>query len=308
MSFTVEPLSPELTFGKTIRGLTSRHIVDELVREELRSYWVQDGVVVFRDGEINPTFQLELSRIFGPLEQHPVKEIQVDGNPDLIVLYSDPKNASIVEIEGEVGGGFLPWHCDLVYNDRINHGGILRAIKPTSHGGVTGFIDRIDAYQRLSDELKARIEGLHVVYRIGPFDEMDYLSRSPVRVVSQPAWLARTLERRDVDFPPVAHPLVFVQPETGRKSLNYSPYFSKYIEELGPEDGHALIQALSDHMNASPAYHHSWTTGEMILWDNWRMLHSVTPVPLDEERIMQRTTIRGDYGLGRKLKIREAAE
>src|SRR5262249_3842777 len=157
--FTVEPLSPGLTFGKTVCGLTSEHIRDEAVRDELRGLWVRDGLVVFRDGEINERFQLELSRIFGPLEQHPVKDIQVDGNPDLIILYSDPRNASIVEIGGEVGGGFIPWHCDLVYNDRINHGGILRAIRPTSRGGVTGFIDRIDAYRRLPDDLKERIEG-----------------------------------------------------------------------------------------------------------------------------------------------------
>ena len=37
----------------------------------------------------------------------------------------------------------------------------------------------------------------------------------------------------------------------------------------------------------------------MVLWDNWRMLHSVSPAPASEERVMQRTTIKGDYGLGR---------
>jgi taurine dioxygenase len=46
----------------------------------------------------------------------------------------------------------------------------------------------------------------------------------------------------------------------------------------------------------------------MILWDNWWMLHSVTLTPLDEERIMQRTTIKGDYGFGRKLPLPVAAE
>jgi hypothetical protein len=31
------------------------------------------------------------------------------------------------------------------------------------------------------------------------------------------------------------------------------------------------------------------------------MLHSVTLAPVDETRVMQRTTIAGDYALGRKL-------
>ncbi|RYD95576.1 MAG: TauD/TfdA family dioxygenase, partial [Sphingomonadales bacterium] len=42
MTFAVEPLSPELSFGKTIRGLTSAHIRNEAVRRQLRDYWVRD--------------------------------------------------------------------------------------------------------------------------------------------------------------------------------------------------------------------------------------------------------------------------
>ena len=37
----------------------------------------------------------------------------------------------------------------------------------------------------------------------------------------------------------------------------------------------------------------------MVLWDNWRMLHCATGTPADETRLMERTTIGGDYGLGR---------
>jgi len=37
------------------------------------------------------------------------------------------------------------------------------------------------------------------------------------------------------------------------------------------------------------------------------MVHRVTPVPLDETRLLQRTTIKGDYGVGRKLAQRAAA-
>jgi taurine dioxygenase len=38
-----------------------------------------------------------------------------------------------------------------------------------------------------------------------------------------------------------------------------------------------------------------------VLWDNWRVLQCATGVPPDQTRVMQRTTIRGDYALGRKL-------
>jgi taurine dioxygenase len=37
----------------------------------------------------------------------------------------------------------------------------------------------------------------------------------------------------------------------------------------------------------------------MLIWDNWRILHSVSGSPPDAGRCMHRTTIAGDYGLGR---------
>jgi taurine dioxygenase len=126
-------------------------------------------------------------------------------------------------------------------------------------------------------------------------------------VLRTAAAAAGVISRQGKDFPPVAHPLVFVQPETGRKVLNYSPFFAMYVEGMAPEESHALLKELSAHILDSPAYHHKWSTDEMILWDNWRMLHSVTPAPLDQERVMQRTTIKGDYGVGRKLPFPEAA-
>jgi taurine dioxygenase len=38
-----------------------------------------------------------------------------------------------------------------------------------------------------------------------------------------------------------------------------------------------------------------------MLWDNWRTLHCCTGVPPEQTRVMQRTTISGDYALGRNL-------
>ena len=37
----------------------------------------------------------------------------------------------------------------------------------------------------------------------------------------------------------------------------------------------------------------------MLIWDNWRMLHSVTGHDPGVTRCIHRTTIKGDYGLGR---------
>lgn len=301
ITFTVTPLSPQLTFGKTVHGLTAGHIADPGICAQLRRLWVEDGLVVFRGGDINEDFHLALSRVFGPLESHPISELHTQGKPELITLFSTPENTTVLEVDGEVGGGYLGWHKDLVYVEQINHGGVLRALKASTVGGRTGFIDQIDAYDRLPADLKRHIEHLHVVYRLGSFDDMKYMTRARFRVIQTAASAQSVIDSVAKRFPPVSHPLVFVQPETGRKVLNLSPFFAMYIEELGVDGGHELLTRLAHHVLDSPAYHHAWTTDEMILWDNWRMLHGVSPAPLSEERVMQRTTIKGDYGVGRKL-------
>jgi alpha-ketoglutarate-dependent taurine dioxygenase len=43
---------------------------------------------------------------------------------------------------------------------------------------------------------------------------------------------------------------------------------------------------------------HDWKPTDMVIWDNWRVLHAVEGCDPKYERRMQRTTIKGDYGLG----------
>jgi hypothetical protein len=42
---------------------------------------------------------------------------------------------------------------------------------------------------------------------------------------------------------------------------------------------------------------------DMVLWDKWRMLHCANGMPAGQRRHMRRTTIAGDYGLGRFEKV-----
>ena len=102
------------------------------------------------------------------------------------------------------------------------------------------------------------------------------------------------------------HPMVYTQEETGRKVLNVSPWFADGIEGMENDEGDALLREVIDYsIRPERAYFHRWELGDMVLWDNWRMLHCATGAPLGMRRHMRRTTIAGDYGLGRKEK-REA--
>jgi taurine dioxygenase len=302
VAYKVEKLREGLGFGRQVLGLASNDIEREAVRRELIDYWINDGLILFRDSDVTPEFQIELSRVFGELEIHPIGELRDADHPELITLVSDQHKEGLFEVDGLECVAFLPWHSDLVFVDRINHGGLLTAKSITSWGGETGFIDQVLAYDLLPPALKDEIETLEVVYQlcVNP-GYSRYGTRSTVRTIRVSDFEKSVGPRLDADFPPVVHPLVFVQPDTGRKVLNLSPFGALHILGHDDEAGHALLQRLVDHLVSCPAYHHSWRPSEMLLWDNWRMAHSVTGAPPSEIRVMQRTTITGDYGLGRKL-------
>lgn len=302
MGYRVGALQEGLGFGRQVIGLRPADIEKEAVRAELQDYWVNDGLVVFRGSEVTPEFQIELSRVFGELEIHPIPELRDAQHPELITLVSDQNREGLFEVDGVASVAFLPWHSDLVFVDRINHGGLLTAKKISSWGGETGFIDQVQAYDLLPDELKAEVEDLEIVYQLCVNPSYSrYGTRSKVRTIRMSEFEKSVGPRLDTDYPPVVHPVVFVQPDTGRKVLNVSPFGALYILGRDDEAGHALLQRLVDHLVSCPTYYHAWQPSEMLLWDNWRMAHSVTGAAPDEVRIMQRTTIMGDYGLGRKL-------
>jgi taurine dioxygenase len=269
----------------------------------LRERWIHDGLVIFRGSKVTPEFQVDLSDCFADTIVHPVAEIRHPDNEKLIRLVSNPQgeDEDLIEVDGVVGCGWLPWHKDIIFTEKINHGGILHATKITTSGGETGYIDQIDAYDRLSQVLKRQIDDLEVVYKFGPVESSPWCSREQVRYLKVGPANRSMYERAERDWPAVVHPLVFTQMETGRKALNLSPRFAQYVLGMDSSDSDTLLTDLSNHLWDSPAYFHRWQPDEMVLWDNWRMLHRVTPAPFEEVRIVERTTLGGDYGLGRKL-------
>jgi taurine dioxygenase len=298
----VRPLGDGVPFGATVVGLTCDRLSDERIRRSLRDLWIDKGVLLFRGGESSPEIQLALSRCFGALEPHPFPESRLEGEPDLVKIKYYPEDGSQYEIDGEQRGGWLAWHSDLIYTHRINHGGILRPLQLPRRHGQTGFLCQIAGYERLPQSLRERVEGLHVVYEVAINMARHSFSKYGKIELKRLAASAAKIEQRRFSYPRVIHPMVFTQPETGRKVLNVSPAFAAGIYELGGPDGDALLEeVVAIGTDPSLAYFHEWQEDDMVLWDNWRTLHCAAGVELDDTRVMARTTIAGDYALGRPL-------
>jgi taurine dioxygenase len=67
-------------------------------------------------------------------------------------------------------------------------------------------------------------------------------------------------------------------------------------------EGDALLEELVAHTLCGRfSWVHDWEPGDMVLWDNWRTLHTAFGTPPDCEREVQRTTIPGGWTPGRLL-------
>ncbi len=294
-SFEVRPIDKNLPYGAEVIGLHAEDLTDQDVQARLRHHWAQDGLLIFRDLD-GEKAHVELSRVFGPLLVHPLRTDPA--RQEIFTVQHEPEDPYIVEVDGKPLAAWLPWHSDLIYVDHINHGGILRPLALPNSAGETGYIDKIAAYNALPQRLKDRIEGLDAIYQFDRNPERQKFGRVGTVKVTHETKAA--IASKSKTYPRALHPLVYEQAETGRKVLNISPWFLLGIAGLPTEESDALLHEIVDYViDPRFAYWHRWQLGEMVLWDNWRMLHSAAGCAPAEQRWMERTTIAGDYGLGR---------
>jgi taurine dioxygenase len=301
VGFTVGPLPGQKDFGAVVSGLSPEALDDPATRQALYDLWIDKGVIVFR-GLTGLETQLKLSAIFGEPEEPPLlRGVNQKRTHQIIAdVEYDPEDGDIYEIGGELIGGYLPWHFDSAYNAEINRGGVLRPHVLPRRGGRTGFIDQIAAYDWLPEELKAEIEGVKVIYAFATDSTKVKFGEKPQRCIHLSSRMLRAATHPSLQHRAI-HPLVYTQAETGRKVLNVSPWHAVGIEgrENDPA-GDALLHKVIDlSLRPERAYFHDWQPDDMVLWDNWRMMHCACGVPNGELRKMGRTNIAGDYSLGR---------
>jgi taurine dioxygenase len=302
-SIKVRPLQDNLSFGARVGGVTEALLQDEAVRQEIRDLFEDRGMIIFENVEPSSRMHVAVSNVFGPLKDHPspvVARVDQDSMPGVIDMHTRANDSGVVELNGRRLSSWLPWHFDHCYNNELNRAGVLRAIEIAPEGGLTGFCDGIELYKSLSPELLKQIEDKTILYKMDviyatmrfgrPQNFKELFVKAEARAVNEAA--AKT--------PRALHPAVWTR-KSGEKVLHVSPWMAQGIQGAENADGDALFEAVCQDINAkatASAYYHRWNLTDMLIWDNWRMLHSVSGMDPSYSRRMQRTTIKGDYGLG----------
>jgi len=294
---TIKPLQDDLPFGARISGATFETLEDEATRKRIADTLVERGMIVFEDVEQTAKMQVAISTCFGPLKDHPVKTVErvdQDAMPGVIVISTESGEGSVVEIDGQKLVTWQPWHFDHCYNNELNYAGVLRAVVRPKEKGLTGFSDGMQIWNDLPEDIRARIDGKKVIYSL---DLLYAHMRYPVPGV-------RVLKESDAileiakTMPRAIHPATWTRP-TGEKIFHLAPWMAFGIEGNETPEGDQLFEDAWDAaQKAMKPYYHQWKGTEMVVWDNTRMLHRGLGCNADETRIVHRTTIKGDYGLG----------
>ena len=257
----IRPLGDAL--GAEVLGLDLAAPLSADDFQRLHDAHLRHHVLVLRDQRITPAQQVAFTRRFGPLQIHVLRDFQLPGHPEVLVVSNIRENGKPIGL-GDAGHF---WHSDLSYKEQPSLGSLLHA-----------------------QELPAALRTL-----VGPlFAEHTYIARYEELRERSP-WRPKLTQAQLDEVKPVLHPVVRTHPETGRKALFVSEHFTTRIVGLPDDESRAVLDELFAWSTRPEfVYRHSWRPHDLVFWDNRSVLHLAAGTPDHLRRKLYRTTIEGD--------------
>ncbi|QSX77518.1 TauD/TfdA dioxygenase family protein [Agrilutibacter solisilvae] len=228
---------------------------------EIRAALLRHRVLFLRDQAFSRAEHVAFARRFGELEDHPVAGSHPD-HPGLVQISKSP-DAPNDRYENA-------WHTDATWRVAPPLGCVLRCIECPPVGGDTMWANMALAYERLPDEVKARIAGLHARHSI----EASFGAAMPI-------------EKRHAlkaQFPDAEHPVVRTHPETGEKILFVNAFTThltdfhtsanvRYGQDANPGAGDLLRYLISQAYVPEYQVRWRWRPNSVAIWDNRSTQH-----------------------------------
>ena len=276
-SLELRALSPVL--GVEILKVDLAQVGDGLF-DRIYEAFLEHQLLLFRDQQLEPGDQVAFARRFGAVQVHVMNQYHAEGFPEIYYL-------SNLGADGKPSGkhpdrGTVHWHTDGSWSRRTGQATLLYADRVPSQGGQTRFASMYRAYDNLDEGTKQRLATLRAIHSLD-FSRSRRHGEDPMT------------EEQKRARPPVAHPIVRVHPETGRKCLFLGDH-AWCIEGMPLEEGRQLVDELNAMMvDPELVYTHQWRPGDLVVWDNRCMLHKAEPYDTAKEaRVMRRCTVVGE--------------
>ena len=274
-------LAPLTTsFGAEVRGLDLSKDPDDATVDALKAALDQHSLLIVRRQDISKEQHIALSRRFGELMIHVLKQFLTAGHPEIYVLSNVAENGKPI---GNHKEGWN-WHSDLSYMEEPSMGSLLHAIEVPPHGADTLFASMHAAYEGLTPQMQQRIRHMKAVHSYTGYYGKAFADRAPLS------------DEQRAKTPDVVQPVVRTHPSTGRLSLYVGQDIVKEIVGLPEAESASLLAELNAHaISDAFSYRHVWSQGDLVIWDNRCTMHCATPYDDNKyRRVMHRTTVRGD--------------
>ena len=278
MTLQITPLSDAL--GAEVADVDWTQPVSDTTVSAIKDAFLTHHLVCLRSEPLTPAAFAQVSRYFGEPQIQLLRNMRVGEVPEVSVFNSTYKKAEDkpADLLFDRRSG---WHTDDSYFAVPAKVTLLQALEIPKHGGETRFCNARAAYEDLSTDMKARLDGLRAVHS---YDTM----RAPARAMK------RTKEEAE-ETPDVVHPLIRTHDETGQKAIYFNSNRTDRILEMEREASDALLDQIHTHMTQQQyQYHHAWRVGDVLMWDNRSVTHSVNmDFPPGQRRIHQRILLKG---------------
>lgn len=277
LHLSTRPLTPSI--GAVVDGIDLSTALNDATIDSLRRALLKHHVLFFERQQLTPPVQKALAARFGDLHIHPIYP-HVEDVPEIIIL--DTSHNNLPDNDN--------WHTDVTFIRNPPLGAILAAKTIPPSGGDTSWSSTIAAYEALSPSFRAFLDGLTAIHNIEKSFPEARWGQNEDRSKFEEA------KRKN---PPLAHPVVRVHPESGRKGLFVNEGFTTRIVELSQTESDAVLRLLFAHV-AKPEFtvRWKWKEGDVAFWDNRLTQHYALADYLPHRRIMHRATILGDVPVG----------
>jgi alpha-ketoglutarate-dependent taurine dioxygenase len=228
------------------------------------------GVLLFRELRLDDDTQVAFCRKLGAL-------VRFRGypNPEVMEISFDPDNPN-----AEYFASNDHWHIDGFMDEIPAKASIMSAHVVTEQGGETEFASTYAAYDDLSGEEKERYAELRVIHSFETVQRLSYPHPTPEQLAE---WARRGVRE---------HPLVW-EHRSGRRSLVFGSSAS-HVVGMDVEEGRALLADLERRATTPDrVLRHTWSVGDMVIWDNRGLVHRACPFDRTKPRRMHRTTLVG---------------
>jgi taurine dioxygenase len=265
MTMEVTPLNQAL--GAEVIGVDLHQPIDQITSTALQSAFDRYGLLLVRQPGLDADEHRRFVESIGPVRD---------------------AHGFISNVEGS---GYQPewallFHSDFAFTDMPLEGISLNALDVGEGCTPTQFASLAYAAATLPPDLRQELEPLRIVHMA----DLTPHGREDVR-------------QREEDFggpgapvekyPRSVRPVLGPHPRTGEELLWVAEMQASHFEGMSYQESDALLERVFAHIHGdgSTVYEHQWQIGDLLLWDNVKLVHGRQAAPTTVRRSLRRITM-----------------